>query len=145
MSDRPAGAPTASIVAIGPDSWTQPFWDAANEHRLIVARCAQCGTYRMPPSPFCANCLSQDTEWVELSGRANLFTFTVVRHPVIPDLVDSVPYVIAVVSLSDADEVKLVTNIVDCDPDTLEIGQAVEVVWDKATDDVTVPRFRPVP
>ena len=83
-------------------------------------------------------------EWVDLSGLATLYTYTVVRHPVVPALAETVPYVIAVVKLSDAGEAKLVTNIIDCTVDDLSIGQKLEVVWTEHSPDVTIPRFRPL-
>jgi uncharacterized OB-fold protein len=144
MSPRPAGAPTADIANISSDSWTEHFWAGARDHKLICARCAACGTYRMPPTPFCPKCNSQDTLWPEMSGRATVYSFTVVRHPVTPDLISSVPYVLAVVELDDAPGARLFTNIVECDPDSVRVGQAVEVAWDDVGGDVTIPRFAPV-
>jgi uncharacterized OB-fold protein len=144
MSPRPAGAPTADIANISADSWTEHFWRAARDHILVCALCGDCGTYRMPPTPFCPSCNSQNTEWPELSGRATVYSFTVVRHPVTPELNDSVPYVVAVIELDDAPGARLFTNIVECDPDTVVIGQAVQAVWDDVADGVTIPRFAPV-
>jgi hypothetical protein len=73
-----------------------------------------------------------------------VYSFTIVRHPVTPELSDSVPYVVAVIELDDAPGARLFTNIVECDPDTVVIGQAVQVVWDDAADEVTIPRFAPI-
>jgi uncharacterized OB-fold protein len=129
------------LYELAPDSWTAPFWDAAKEHRLVAPRCRQCGTFRMPPTPFCPECRSQDAEWVELSGRGSIYTFTVARHAVLPALKDSVPYVIAVISLEGAGDARLITNIVGCQPEEVEIEAAVQVVWDDLTDATTVPRF----
>jgi uncharacterized OB-fold protein len=95
----------------------------------------------MPPTPFCPDCRSQDTEWVGLSGRGSIYTFTVARHAVVPALKDSVPYVIAVVSLEGAGDARLITNIVGCQPEEVEIEAAVQVVWDDLTEATTVPRF----
>ena len=83
-------------------------------------------------------------EWVDLSGRATLYTYTIVRHPTIPALAESVPYVIAIVKLPDAGDVKLITNIIDCDVESLEIGQELEVVWSDDNGGAAAPRFRPV-
>jgi uncharacterized OB-fold protein len=35
------------------DDATQPFWDAARQDRLVAPRCTNCGTFRLPPAPFC--------------------------------------------------------------------------------------------
>jgi uncharacterized protein len=140
---RPQHAPAASIANIGPDTWTAPYWKAARDHRLVAAKCASCGRFRMPPTPFCPNCLSQDTDWPNLSGNATVYSYTIVRHAVVPDLRDSVPYVLGIVDLDDAPGVRMMTNIVDCDPETVRVGQPVQVVWDDVTDDLTIPRFGP--
>ena len=61
----------------------------------------------------------------------------------IPELRDHVPYVIAIVELTDADGARLLTNIVTDHPESLRIGQSVKVVWDDLDDETTIPRFVP--
>jgi uncharacterized OB-fold protein len=138
------GAPSHEIASISPDAWTAPFWSAAREHRLVAARCTECATFQVPPTGFCPTCRARSVEWVELSGEATVYSFTVVRHAVVPSEVGTVPYVIAVVTLADADNAKLMTNVVDCDVDSVAIGQRVTVAWDDIDDEVTIPRFTPV-
>jgi uncharacterized OB-fold protein len=128
---------------MGPDAWTAPFWHAALEHRLVVARCESCGQFRLPPTPYCPACLGQVTAFQEVSGEATIFTFSIVRHAVIPELRDHVPYVIAIVELTDAGGARLLTNIVTDDPESLRIGQPVRVAWDDLDEATTVPRFIP--
>jgi uncharacterized OB-fold protein len=141
---RPKGAPPAEIAVLTPDSWTEPFWVAAAEHRLVIPRCTSCGTYRMPPSPFCHECQSQGTEWVDHDGSGTVYSYTVVRHAVIPQAADAVPYVPAVVELDDAGAVRLVAAVVEVEPEAVTIGMRVRVVWDDVDDGVAVPRFAPV-
>jgi uncharacterized OB-fold protein len=137
------GAPPPELAVLTPDSWTEPFWRAAAEHRLIVPRCRACGTFRMPPSPFCWACQSSDLDWIEHAGDGSVYSFTVVRHAVVPQVATALPYVVAVVELADAGGVRLVSNVVDIDPELVSIGLAVTVVWDDVSDGVAVPRFRP--
>jgi uncharacterized OB-fold protein len=127
------------------DDSTRPFWEAAAEDRLVAPRCTSCGTFRLPPSPFCFACRHREVEWVELPGTGTVYTFTVVRHPLHPDLGPVCPYVSGVVELDGTQGAgaRMVVNIVDCDPDTLRIGDRVEITWEHL-DDVSVPRFRPV-
>ena len=66
------------------DAVTQPFWDAALQDRLVVPRCVHCGTFVLTPQPFCFNCRGQGSDWVELPGTGTIYTFTVVRHPLLP-------------------------------------------------------------
>jgi uncharacterized OB-fold protein len=134
----------ASIVSLHPDEWTAPFWLAAAEHRLVAPKCTACGTFRLPPAPFCWRCRAQDVEWVELSGRGTVYSFTITRQALIPQLKDSVPYVAAVIELEGAPEVRLVSNVVDVDPESVRIGMPVAVAWDDIGEHVTLPRFLPV-
>jgi uncharacterized OB-fold protein len=97
----------------------------------------------MPPAPLCYACQSTEDEWVQLSGKGRVYTFTVVHHPVAPLFAEVVPYVVAVVELPDAGNVRLISNIVDSDPSRVSIGMPVEVVWDEVRPGVVVPRFRP--
>jgi uncharacterized OB-fold protein len=132
------------IAALHPDPFTQPFWDATREHRLVVARCAACATVRpMPPGPFCWECRETDVEWVPLRGSGSVHTFTIVRSAPLPDLADAVPYVIAVVELDDAPGARLMTNVVGVDVDAVHIGMPVRVVWDDVDEATTIPRFTP--
>ena len=130
-------------VRLTPNRWTQPWWDAAAQHRLVVARCTKCSAFRSPPTPYCPSCLNQEIEWFESSGDAVLYTFTVIRHAPSPELKDSVPFVAAVVKLTDADDTKLFTNVVNCRPEEVHIGMALSVVWDDVEPERAVPRFQP--
>lgn len=141
--NRLRGAPPAELAVLTPDSWTEPFWVAAAEHRLVVPCCTVCRTFRMPPSPFCPVCRSQTIEWVEQDGGAAVYSYTVVRHPLVPLVADAVPYIVAVVELPAAGRVRLVANLVEIDPEEVAIGMAVELVWDDVAAGVAIPRFRP--
>jgi uncharacterized OB-fold protein len=134
--------PPDELITIRPDKWTEPFWAAASEHRLICARCSRCETYRMPPGPFCPRCRSQEIEWQELCGRGTVFTYTVVHHPVLPALRDHLPYAVAAVRLPDAGGVRLLGNVVGIDSEDLTVGLDVYIDWADIRPGVTVPRFR---
>jgi uncharacterized OB-fold protein len=128
------------------DDATQPFWDAAKEDRLAAPRCTECGTFRLPPGPFCFNCQKREVEWVDLPGTGKIFSFTIVRHPLHPDLADACPYVSGVVELDGTQGAgaRMLVNIIDCDVDTVSIGDAVEIVFEHVNDEMSTPRFRPV-
>lgn len=138
-----ARVPPPEMALLNPDRFTEPFWKAATEHRLVCARCAACGTFRMPPAVRCHACQSADVEYAELPGTGSVYSFTVIHKAVIPTLADSVPYIVAVVELDGAPGARLVTNLVEVDPADVSIGMPVEVAWDDVTPDVTLPRFRP--
>jgi len=128
------------------DLSTQPFWDAARDDRLVAPRCTNCGTFRLPPSPFCFACQHQDVEWVELPGTATVYTFTVVRHPLHPDLADACPYASAVVELDGTQGAgaRMIVNVIDCDVDALDVGDRVTVAFEHVTPEMTTIRMRPI-
>jgi uncharacterized OB-fold protein len=132
----------ADVAELHYDAWTEPFWQSTRVERLSVPRCTTCGSFRLPPAPFCHVCRQQEVEWITLSGRGTIYTFTVIRHAVIPMAKDAIPYVIAVISLDGAPGARLLGNIVDAEPETVKIGAAVEVAWDHVSADSVIPRWR---
>jgi len=127
------------------DAVTQPFWDATRKGRLACSRCTTCGTMLLPPQPRCYHCQGAHFEWVELSGGGTVYSFTVVRHALRPDLQAVVPYVSAVIELEGTQGAgaRLLANIIDVDPATVRIGDKVKIVFDEVSDTLTVPRAIP--
>ena len=124
-----------------PDLETQPFWDAAKEGRFLLKKCADCGEYHFYPRPFCPKCWSENVEWAEASGRATLYTYSVIPTNDLPPFNERVPYVAAVVTLEEGPRV--MTNIVDCEFDALQVDMPVEVTFRAISDDFTIPVFTP--
>lgn len=124
-----------------PDNETRPFWDAARDGRLIVKHCQDCGEYSFYPRPFCPKCWSDDVAWEEASGRATLYTYSVVRRNDLPPFGGRVPYVAAVVDLEEGP--RMMTNLEGCDEADLRIGMPLVVDYREETDEFTFPVFRP--
>jgi uncharacterized protein len=127
------------------DQFTQPFWDAALAGQLMGYQCGDCSTFVMPPQPFCFSCQGRNLSWVDLPGTGTIYSYTVVRHPLGADLQAIVPYVSAVVDLDGTQGAgaRMLVNIIDCDPETVRIGDRVKVMFDKVSDTLAVARFRP--
>jgi uncharacterized OB-fold protein len=124
------------------DFWSQPFWDAAAEHRLVCQKCDSCGTYRMPPAAFCYVCRSQESSWPELPGTGVIYSYTSVGYATTSEIAPSdLPYVVAIIELDGAPGCRLVGNLVGAGSSEPKIGTPVEVYWDDAGNGVTVPRF----
>ena len=125
-----------------PTQWSEPFWEAAREHRLVLRRCDACATYQHPPYPSCEVCYGEEFSWVEAAGRATLFAYTVnhssVPYPFLADL----PYVTAIVELTEG--VRMISNIVECDHDALRNGMELEVVFADVSEEWTLPQWKPV-
>ncbi|HET6793061.1 MAG TPA: Zn-ribbon domain-containing OB-fold protein [Acidimicrobiales bacterium] len=116
-----------------------PFWEAARQDRLVLSRCRPCGNIIWYPRAFCPACGRMDVEWVESPGRGTVYSFTV-SHRGGGAWREAAPYVIAYVELEEGPRV--LTNIVECDPEALAVGDRVEVVFQDAGD-WKLPRFRP--
>jgi uncharacterized OB-fold protein len=142
MSAPPATLATTipgEHVRIAVNHTTEPFWEAAKQRRLEVPQCADCGSFRMPPTPFCPNCRSRAINWVELSGEATVYSFAVVHgFPGMPDLL----LLPAVLDLPDAPGARLVSNIVDVAPADVAIGMRVRVDFSPIAEGWMLPIFR---
>ncbi|CAG9266077.1 Putative small subunit of thiolase DitF [Paraburkholderia unamae] len=137
MAYLPAGMPTPQ-----PTRDDAPFWDACKRGALTIRHCDACGRFSHPPMPACPHCASTQLGWQEVSGNGTVYTYTVSHHPTHSALKGHGAYNVAVVLLDDADDVRLVTNIVDVAPQDLRIGLPVRVVWETVDDGCVVPRFR---
>jgi len=127
-----------------PDHDSQPFWDGCREHELRIQRCMACGRFRWPPRAYCPSCCSPDHEWARLSGHGTIYSFSVVHHAVVPAFKDEVPYVVALISLEGAGErVQLLSNVIGCPWEDVQVGMPVQVLFEDVTPDVTLPKFRP--
>jgi hypothetical protein len=126
-----------------PTELTRPFWDGAIDHRLVIFRCQECGFWLHPPRPICRRCRSWEVAPEEVSGRGHVYTYTVTATAFHPYYATKVPYVVAVVELAEQAGLRLISNIVDCPPDTLRIGLPVQVVYEEAAPGLTLPVFRP--
>jgi len=124
-----------------PDDASRPFFDAAREGRLVLQRCSACGTWMYPVRPRCVECFSDRVEWSEASGKGTLYSFAIVHTPY-AGFEDEVPYDISTIDLDEG--VRITATVVDCANEELRIGMPVEVVFHRLSDEVTVPKFRPV-
>lgn len=137
MSDEKYTKPLPRI-----DEESKGFWEASQRHELYVQRCGACGLHRYYPRALCPACLSDDTGWVRCSGKGEVYTFTVTYQNQAPGFRENLPYVLGYVELEEG--VRMLTNIVECAPDDVRIGMPVEVVFDDATSELTLPKFKPV-
>ena len=103
--------------------------------------CLRCGDLRWTPTEFCLQCQAPKYEWRELSGRGMLLTYTVVHRGAPEPLKRLMPYVVAVIELKEGP--KILTNLVQFQPEDLRVGLPVQIVYDVVNEEVTVPKFRP--
>uniref|UniRef100_UPI0034E1F435 Zn-ribbon domain-containing OB-fold protein n=1 Tax=Mycobacterium sp. OAE908 TaxID=2817899 RepID=UPI0034E1F435 len=119
------------------------FWTGGADGRLLISWCTQCEAWVSPPAGDCPDCEGALVAR-PVSGRGTVFTYTVNHQPFNPDV--PVPYVIAIVQLDEQPDLRIASNIVDCEPDSVHIGLAVEVRFEPQDVDgesVFVPVFAP--
>lgn len=124
------------------DEETRGYWEACRRHELVLQRCGQCRTLRYYPRTVCPECLSDEVRWERMSGRGTVYTFTVTYQNQAPGFRDELPYVLAYVTLDEGPQ--MLTNVVGCKPDEVEIGMPVEVTFEDVNDEIAIPRFKPV-
>lgn len=121
------------------DPGTRPFWDAAKSHRLMIPKCRDCGEYHFYPRELCPHCHSDALDWTNVSGRGEIYSFTIARRPAGPAFADDVPYIIAMIKLEEGP--RMLTNLKVDDVETVNIGDSVQVHFEDVTDEVTLPKF----
>lgn len=117
----------------------RPFWTGGAEEELLILRCRECQRWVHPPTGRCTDC-GGELAPEPVSGRGTVFTFTVNEHPFNPAVPP--PYVIAIVELDEQPDLRLPTNIVNCDLDRVSCGMLVHVLFEQHGE-FFVPVFEP--
>lgn len=125
--------PTDAFVAAYPE--LRPFWDAAAERRLVLKFCDACGRTHWYPRLVCPHCHGDAFHWKDASGRATVYSFSVIRTV-------EEPFVLAYVQLEEGPI--MMTNIVDCGVEEVHIGQSVQVQFQPVAPDRWAPFFAPM-
>ncbi|MEB3030156.1 thiolase C-terminal domain-containing protein [[Mycobacterium] nativiensis] len=133
-------APGRPLPAVTPEN--EFFWTAGADGALRLQECRDCAALIHPPQPVCRYCRGTNMGVRDVSGRGTLAGFTVNHRFSLPAL--PAPYVVAQVAINEDSRVRLTTNIIDCDPDQLELGAQVQVTFENI-EDVWLPLFRLVP
>ena len=137
MSETRPLRPAPVVTALG-----QAFWAACEEGRLVVQRCTACERLRHYPQERCPACQSDAFDWSELSGRGQVYSYTVTHRAFHPAWADRVPYVIATIELEEG--VRMVSELFDVPSSGPEIGQRVEVGFERLEGFGALPFFRVV-
>ncbi|MEE2664474.1 MAG: OB-fold domain-containing protein [Myxococcota bacterium] len=118
------------------DGWMLPGLDDANRDfftsgKIVVRECSDCKTIQHPPEDLCHECGGYEFRSREVAGTGTIYSHTVIRHPVHPDLVDRVPYTVVLVSLDELPAVRITGNLLEVAPADVRIGLAVRAVWEE--------------
>lgn len=126
-----------------PQPESDRYWEGCRNGELWLRRCVDCQQAYFYPRNICPRCGSANTEWSRASGRAALHTFAIVHRAPHPGFEGDVPYVTAVVELEEGP--RMAANIVDVAPDpaNLKIGMPLRVVFERASEQIALPKFTP--
>lgn len=114
---------TRPMPPITPD--TRPFWDGCAAGELRVQHCSGCAAVQFPPRARCIACGADALDWQAIPGRGVIYSFTIVHRAPSASFRADVPYVVALVDL--APGARLMVNVVDCAPEAVAIGMAVQI------------------
>jgi uncharacterized OB-fold protein len=119
----------------------RPFWDAARRHELVAYRCLNCGTFYSQVTE-CVACDKPRMGWVRVSGKGEVYTFGIYHQLYHPAWKEEIPYNVSWIKLNEGP--LLISNVVEYKNEDLHIGMPVEVVFDDVTEEVTLPKFKPI-
>lgn len=125
-----------------PDLEQAPYWAAALEGRLLIQRCVPNGHTQLYPRAFCTQCRGP-VEWEDASGFGTVYSFTVLRQHHSRSLRHLLPLVVALVDLDEGP--RIMTNLVNVEPEAVQVGLRVEVYFERVSDTAALPLFTPAP
>lgn len=124
-----------------PDNASQPFWEGARNHRLLLQRCSDCGAHQFFPQSYCRKCLSENITWFEASGKGKIYSFTIIHRPPSHIFEEDIPYVIAIIELDEGS--RMMSNIIETEPEDIHVNMSVEVTFKDISSTISLPEFRP--
>lgn len=124
-----------------PTEWSEGFWQACARGELVIQRCEDCLRLRHYPQPMCPHCRSTRSDWHRVSGRGSVYSYAVCHRAFHPAFAGAVPYVVATIELEEG--VRMVADLAGVEPERVRIGMPVRVAFERVTDEIALPRFRP--
>lgn len=122
------------------DNDSKVFWEACNNEQFMIQQCMDCSKMIFYPRIICPNCISDQMEWKQASGKGRIYSFTIARRPAAPSFSEEVPYVVAIVELDEG--VRLMTNIINTPIESVRCDMEVEVIFEKVSEDIRLPKFQ---
>ena len=116
------------------DGLDAPYWAGTRRGELWVQRCAHCRTWQWGPEWICHKCLSFDMSWERIEGRGRIYSWERPWHPVHPALKGQGPYVVVLVELPHAGNIRMLGNLLGPPLQEVAIGAAVEAVFEPHDD-----------
>lgn len=124
-----------------PDDASEPYWQGCREGELRIQRCGACGHLRFPPRPMCPCCNSFRAGFVPVSGRGHVYSYVICHPPLLPAFQERAPLLVVLVELEEGCDLRIVGNWLD-DDEAVAIGLPVEVVFERVSDEISLPQWR---
>jgi uncharacterized OB-fold protein len=124
------------------DGLDAPFWEGTQRHELVLQRCADCRRFRHPAEWICFVCRSFHFTWEPVAARGRIYSWERVWHPVHPALKERVPYLVVLVELPEADNARIVGNLLGDPMQEVCIGAEVEAVFEDHADGYTLVQWQ---
>jgi uncharacterized OB-fold protein len=126
-----------------PDERSAPYWSAAAEHVLVIARCSRCAQLSHPPDIVCPRCQhpNPNFSFEPVSGEGSVRSWVVLRQSFLPGFDDLIPLVLVDVALSEQSDIRLIGRLLDGPDAPLTVGRRVRVAFEDLAPDVAVPAF----
>jgi uncharacterized OB-fold protein len=133
MSERylPDGMP---IPVPQSDGLDKTYWEATRRGELMIQKCGDCGTWQWGPEWICHNCRSLDMTWERIEPNGVIYSWERPWHPVHPALQDHGPYIVVLVEIPHAGNVRMIGNLLGDPRQEVEIGAKVEAVFEPHDD-----------
>jgi uncharacterized protein len=125
-----------------PNEWTKPFWESARRGVLTLQRCQACKHFQHPPYATCVRCMAIDLAFEPVSGKGTIYAYTIMYHAGDKRFAAAIPYASIIVELDDAPGALLAANLLEAPYTEAKVGRRVEVVFERLSDDITLPQFR---
>jgi uncharacterized OB-fold protein len=120
------------------DEINRPFWDSVKARQLKLPKCRDCEKFHAPPRQFCPHCLSDQLEWLPVSGKGVIYSYVIYHQAYDQSFAGDVPYNVAVIELEEGP--RLLSNVIGSN-DEIRVGDAVRVVYEDVTDEIALHRF----
>jgi uncharacterized OB-fold protein len=138
MTTQPPVKKYAKVLPVVDDE-SEPFWKGCKEHKLMIQKNASTGKLFFYPRAIAPGDPKAKVEWVQVSGKGKVHTFTVIRQNVAPGFRDELPYIVAIIDLDEG--VQMMSNIVGTPPEQVTIGMPVKVQFEDVNEEISLPKF----
>ncbi|GGN52054.1 Zn-ribbon domain-containing OB-fold protein [Oceanobacillus indicireducens] len=120
------------------DEESRPFWEGLNNKELLIQQCKSCNKHIFYPRSLCPFCFSEEIQWKKASGKAKIYSYTVI-HQAFGPFKEETPFIVGIVELDEG--VRMMTRIIG-EREQVEIDKEASVLFHRMSDDFTLPYFQ---